>query len=177
MKNKRFSIGNSVSAIFLSLVAATALPSLAGFASASAAPVGQAVAGLPDIADLVERAGPAVVNIRTTEKMRTRGGAAAGGEDEEMQEFFRRFFGSPMPRSSEPPPNTPNTPQQPPQGPTPEEEVQRGVGSGFIISADGYVMTNAHVVEGADEVYVTLTDKREFKAKVIGADVQTDVGC
>jgi serine protease Do len=174
MKNKRFSIGNSVSAIFLSLVAATALPSLAGFASASAAPVGQAVAGLPDIADLVERAGPAVVNIRTTEKMRTRGGAAAGSEDEELQELFRRFFGQPAPRSPNTP-NTPNTPRNRRQGPTPEEEVQRGIGSGFIISADGYVMSNAHVVEGADEVYVKLTDKREFKAKVIGADVQTDV--
>ncbi|MFT5645200.1 MAG: serine protease Do, partial [Janthinobacterium sp.] len=61
--------------------------------------------------------------------------------------------------------------RQAPQG----EEVQRGIGSGFIISAEGFVLTNAHVVDGADEVYVTLTDKREFKAKVLGADVRTDV--
>ena len=61
-------------------------------------------------------------------------------------------------------------PQQPQ-----EEQVQRGVGSGFIISDDGYVMTNAHVVEGADEVTVTLTDRREFKAKVLGADKRSDV--
>ena len=56
-----------------------------------------------------------------------------------------------------------------------EEPQPRGVGSGFILSADGYVMTNAHVVDGADEVMVTLTDKREFKAKIIGADKRTDV--
>ena len=89
--------------------------------------------------------------------------------DQEMQEFFRRFFGIPMP----------NTPR--PQGPRadpqeqPEREGPRGVGSGFIISADGFVMTNAHVVDGADEVLVTLPDKREFKAKLIGADKRTDV--
>ncbi len=56
-----------------------------------------------------------------------------------------------------------------------EDEIPRGEGSGFILSADGYVMTNAHVIEGASEVYVTLTDKREFKAKVVGADERTDV--
>ena len=56
-----------------------------------------------------------------------------------------------------------------------EEEVARGVGSGFIISQDGYVLTNTHVIDGASEVYVKLTDKREFKAKVIGADKRTDV--
>jgi len=55
------------------------------------------------------------------------------------------------------------------------EERPRGLGSGFIVSQDGYVLTNAHVVDGADEVYVNLTDKREFKAKVVGADKRTDV--
>jgi serine protease Do len=59
--------------------------------------------------------------------------------------------------------------------PTPGQEIQRGIGSGFVVSADGYVLTNAHVVDGADEVYVTLTDKREFKAKVLGADARADV--
>jgi serine protease Do len=69
------------------------------------------------------------------------------------------------------PPNMPRQ-QRPDRG---EEEVPRGVGSGFIVSGDGFVMTNAHVVEGADEVIVTLTDKREFKARIVGADKRTDV--
>ncbi|MDH6590870.1 serine protease Do [Variovorax sp. TBS-050B] len=122
--------------------------------------------GLPDFADLVEQVGPAVVGIRTVEKV-TRGGG--GGEmDEEMQEFFRRFFGQPLPGNPRPGPRQ-NRPQ--PQ----EEERPRGVGSGFILSADGYVMTNAHVIEDASEILVTLTDKREFKAKLIGADKRSDV--
>lgn len=120
---------------------------------------------LPDFTDLVEQVGPAVVNIRTVE--RARANAQAGQMDEEMQEFFRRFFGVPMP-------NVPRSPNRP-NRPQPEEEQPRGVGSGFILTQDGFVMTNAHVVEGADEVIVTLTDKREFKAKIIGADKRTDV--
>jgi serine protease Do len=125
---------------------------------------------LPDFTDLVEQVGPSVVNIRTLE--RTRASAAVPGQmDEEMQEFFRRFFGQPMPnapRQPQPQPPRPNRPQ-------PDEEQPRGVGSGFILTTDGFVMTNAHVVEGADEVVVTLPDKREFKAKIIGADKRTDV--
>jgi serine protease Do len=123
------------------------------------------VRGLPDFTDLVEQVGPSVVNIRTLEKVRTTGpvGSAA---DEEMQELFRRFFGVPMP----------NAPRQAPRQNRPQEEAQpRGVGSGFILSADGLIMTNAHVVDGADEVLVTLTDKREFKARIVGADKRTDV--
>ncbi|TFV90326.1 DegQ family serine endoprotease [Oxalobacteraceae bacterium OM1] len=129
------------------------------------------VTGLPDFTELAERAGPAVVNIRTTERVRQGQQGMPGGDDEEMQEFFRRFFGIPLPRQPQPdrtPRNRRQTPQQ-------EEEVPRGVGSGFIISADGFVLTNAHVVEGADEVYVTLTDKREFKSKIVGVDKRTDV--
>jgi serine protease Do len=120
---------------------------------------------LPDFTDLVEQVGPSVVNIRTLE--RARSGAAPGAMDEEMQEFFRRFFGQPMP----------NVPRQTPRPnrPQPEEEQPRGVGSGFILTTDGFVMTNAHVVEGADEVLVTLPDKREFKAKIVGHDKRTDV--
>ncbi|MES1162670.1 MAG: trypsin-like peptidase domain-containing protein, partial [Rhizobacter sp.] len=123
--------------------------------------------GLPDFTELVEKVGPAVVGIRTTERAKS---ARGGSEiDDDMLEFFRRF-GIPMP-NQRPTPN-PRTPQQP----TPDAEPQtRGVGSGFILTPDGYVMTNAHVVEGADEVLVTLTDKREFKAKLIGADKRTDV--
>ena len=125
------------------------------------------VSGLPDFSALVEHVGPSVVNIRTTEKISNRrgGGGAALGMDEDMLEFFRRF-GVPVP-------NVPNQPQRP--GPGAEESVPSGVGSGFILTADGYVMTNAHVVEGADEVIVTLTDKREFKAKIVGSDKRTDV--
>jgi serine protease Do len=122
---------------------------------------------LPDLTELVEQVGPAVVNIRTTERARAPAVGPGGGPmDEEMQEFFRRFFGVPMP----------NTPRQ--QRPNPrggEEEAPRGVGSGFILSADGFVMTNAHVVEDASEVIVTLSDRREFKARIIGADKRTDV--
>lgn len=125
------------------------------------------VAGLPNFADLVERTGPAVVNIRTTQKVKSGQSGFPSAEDEEMQEFFRRFFGVPMPRVPGPRERGPETPQ--------EEDVPRGVGSGFIISADGYVLTNAHVVDGADDVYVTLTDKREYKAKMIGVDKRTDV--
>ena len=132
-------------------------------------PVTSAVAqvrSLPDFTDLVEQVGPSVVNIRTLEKVAAK--APAGGPgDEEMLEFFRRF-GLPIP----------NMPRQAPRQnrPQPQEEDQpRGVGSGLILSSDGLIMTNAHVVEGADEVIVTLTDKREFKAKIIGADKRSDV--
>jgi len=121
---------------------------------------------LPDFTDLVDQVGPSVVNIRTIEKVAQRGGGN-GEMDEEMQEFFRRFFGQPLPGTPRQGPR-PNRPQQ-------EEERPRGVGSGFILTGDGYVMTNAHVVEDASEVLVTLPDKREFKAKIIGADKRTDV--
>jgi serine protease Do len=128
----------------------------------------QAVRGLPDFTELVDQVGPAVVNIRTLERARTGGAAAPGAMDEEMQEFFRRFFGQPMPGVPRQAPR-PNRPQ-------PDEEQPRGVGSGFILSTDGFVMTNAHVVEGADEVLVTLPDRREFKARVVGTpDKRTDV--
>jgi serine protease Do len=123
------------------------------------------VRGLPDFADLVEQVGPSVVNIRTLEKVRS-SVPAGSSPDEEVQELFRRFFGVPMP----------NVPRQAPRQNRPPEEAQpRGVGSGFILSADGLIMTNAHVVDGADEVMVTLTDKREFKARIVGADKRTDV--
>jgi len=135
-------------------------PAPAALPSAAAA----AVRGLPDFTDLVEQVGPSVVNIRTSEKVASRGNAS--GMDEDMLEFFRRF-GVPIP-------NLPQRPQRP-QQPQAEEDQPRGVGSGFILTQDGYVMTNAHVVEGASEVIVTLTDKREFKAKIIGSDKRTDV--
>jgi len=136
--------------------------------AAPAAPVAPAVRGYPDFADLVEKANPAVVNIRTTEKVNVRqSGGIPGmpGLDEEQAEFFRRFFGIPLPTPKQQQPN--RKPQQ--------EEQNRGVGSGFVIESNGYILTNAHVVEGATTIYVTLPDKREFKAKLIGADKRTDV--
>jgi serine protease Do len=154
-----------------SLCSVSLLASLAGISAGLALPVQSASAQtrtLPDFTDLVEQVGPSVVNIRTTEKVVQRDAQGVPGE-EEMLEFFKRF-GIPVP----------NVPRQAPrQGkpqPSPQEEDQpRGVGSGFILSTDGLIMTNAHVVEGADEVLVTLTDKREFKAKIIGADKRSDV--
>ena len=145
------------------LVAALAVGATAGLVPVM--PAQAQTRTLPDFTDLVEQVGPSVVNIRTVEKVAARSGA--GGADEEMLEFFKRF-GLPMPNVPRQAPR-PNRPQ--PQ----EEEQPRGVGSGFILSSDGLIMTNAHVVEGADEVIVTLTDKREFKAKLIGADKRSDV--
>ena len=157
-----------------SQVSATALASamvvaaLAGGAmlpvTAAHAQSAAAARGLPDFTDLVDQVGPSVVNIRTLEKVSNNAGDALG-MDEDMLEFFRRF-GLPVP-------NVPR--QRAPKGGQSEEEQPRGVGSGFILTPDGYVMTNAHVVDGADEVIVTLTDKREFKAKIVGADKRTDV--
>ena len=146
--------------IALSVTCATAISALYPAQSALA----QARA-LPDFTDLVDQVGPSVVNIRTLEKVVPRT-APGGSGDEEMLEFFRRF-GLPMP----------NMPRQAPRSnrPAPEEEQPKGVGSGFIFSSDGLIMTNAHVVEGADEVLVTLTDKREFKARILGADKRSDV--
>ncbi len=131
---------------------------------AQAEGTGVAVRGLPDFTELVDRVGPSVVNIRTVERVSQ--SSPADGPDEQMLEFFRRF-GIPVPPGI--------TPRSPRQERGPDAERPRGVGSGFILSSDGYIMTNAHVVEGADEVVVTLTDKREFTAKVVGADRRTDV--
>ncbi len=110
-------------------------------------------AGLPDFSALVARVGPAVVNITTT--------AAAAGDAQQqapfdpndpLYQFFRRF-----------------------QIPVPRPLPEHGIGSGFIISPDGYILTNAHVVDNATDVNVKLTDRREFKAKVVGKDDRTDV--
>ena len=136
---------------------------------------------LPDFTDLVEIVGPSVVNIRTIDKVAVNpvagpnpnnGGPNSGGpSDEELQELFRRFFGMPPPGK----PGTPGQPRQPNRPQQQPEEQPRGVGSGFILTNDGFIMTNAHVVDGADQVIVTLTDKREFTARIVGADKRTDV--
>ena len=112
-------------------------------------------AQLPDFTDLVEKQGPAVVNISTTQSVRSPllPQVPQLQEDDPFYEFFRRFIPNPGPR----------------------EFQSQSLGSGFIISTDGYILTNAHVVEAADEITVKLNDKREFKAKVIGSDRRTDV--
>jgi serine protease Do len=127
---------------------------------------------LPDFTELVDKFGPAVVNVST--KARNVGQRQSQlDENDPMYEFFKRF----MPPDAIPKPRAPN-PNSPHKTPRSGEEPplrNLGQGSGFIFSSDGYVLTNAHVVANADEVTVTLTDKREFKAKVIGSDTRTDV--
>jgi serine protease Do len=118
------------------------------------------VRALPDFSPLVEKYGPAVVNVEVVEKQQQANGGAPGGlsPNDPFFDFFRRF-GIPGPE----------------QGPRGNQPPVRGAGSGFIVSADGYILTNTHVVANADEVTVRLTDRREFPAKVIGADERTDV--
>ncbi|MRR50064.1 MAG: DegQ family serine endoprotease [Rhodocyclaceae bacterium] len=115
--------------------------------------------GLPDFTEIVEKQGVAVVNISTSQIMRSNRAVPQFpfDEDDPAFEFFRRFM-----------------PRQMPPG-MPQNQETHSLGSGFIVSTDGYILTNAHVVDGADEVVVKFTDKREFKAKVIGADKRTDV--
>ena len=127
--------------------------------------------GLPDFTELVKESSPAVVNIRTTSS--SNGGNFGPGipgvpqldENDPMYEFFKRFF-PPGDNQQRTPPRR----QGPPGGPQP-----RGVGSGFIISPDGFVLSNHHVVAGADKVIVTMADRREFYADIIGSDQRTDV--
>lgn len=115
--------------------------------------------GLPDFSELAEKQGPAVVNISTTQIIRDQAQMMPFPFDENDPAFelFKRF----MPRV--------------PGNGSPREFENKSLGSGFVISGDGYILTNAHVVDAADEITVRLTDKREYKAKVIGADKRTDV--
>lgn len=125
---------------------------------------------LPDFTELAEKQGPAVVNISITSVVHSNGAMPFPGmpQDEELQEFFKRFGIPGMP-------GMPGVPGNPGQGPNGQDFKSQSLGSGFIISQDGYILTNAHVVSDADEVLVKLSDKREFKAKIIGADKRTDV--
>lgn len=146
--------------------AASQPPAAALVASAPAMPAQTPpptlVSGLPDFTPLVDQVGPSVVNIRVMEKV-ARNGFSGFGSGDPMEELLRRFFGI--------------RPDQLPRRGQPDDDEERptGVGSGFIISADGYIMTNAHVVKNADSLSVTLADKREFTAKVVGTDKRTDV--
>jgi len=129
----------------------------AAAALAFAGPAPAQVRGLPDFTQIVDSQGAAVVNISTTQQRQPRANPQVPQLDENdpFYEFFRRF----VPRG--------------PQGP--REFESNSLGSGFVVSPDGYILTNAHVVDQADEITVKFNDKREFKAKVIGADRRTDV--
>lgn len=135
----------------------TSLPSVPPASEAPAKPV---VTGLPDFTRLVKKEGPAVVNISTTvvhaaAEAPQVPSAAPDGNGDPLFDFFRQFMGQ--------------------GGAMPQPAPAQSLGSGFIISKDGYILTNFHVVEGGTDIRVKLTDKREFKAKVIGADKLTDL--
>ncbi len=128
-------------------------PAVAALAAAPA-PVSGRVTGLPDFSELVAENGAAVVNISVVEKAQKASNLGDSGDaDDPLSQFFRHYQ---MPAPEHAPPS-------------------HGIGSGFIISSDGYVLTNAHVVADASEVTVKLTDRREFVAKVIGVDKRSDV--
>jgi len=147
--------------IVVALACAAALGALGGklapvapLHAAAPASLGVATRTLPDFTELVSSQGPAVVNISTTQRVRASAPEMPFKPGDPMFEFFRRF-GVPAPEGRQAP--------------------RQGVGSGFIVTPDGYILTNAHVVADAAEVTVRTTDKREFRAKVIGADRRTDV--
>ncbi len=128
---------------------------LASAPPANGAPAARGqVTGLPDFSGLVEANGPAVVNISVTEKPQRAGMREPGDAEDPLSQFFHGLQPPMVPRHMPP---------------------MHGIGSGFIISPDGYVLTNAHVVADAAEVTVKLTDRREFPAKVVGVDQRSDI--
>ena len=160
----RTSVTRACASVIALLLAACSGSELPGVQQASASPAAQAAPvasptrALPDFSALVERVGPAVVNVsavRSADAAENQTpGIPPGSENDPFFEFFKRFgipFDMPQP--------SPTT----------------GLGSGFIISEDGYILTNAHVVKGATEVTVRLTDRREFKAKIVGTDTRSDI--
>lgn len=153
----RFAARSLPAAVFAMLACTVALAQNAVAPASPPAVAGRATM-LPDFTDLYERNGPAVVSIDVTQKASSRRGMPELSEDDPFYEFFRRF-GQVPPRR--------NAPERAPEA--------QAVGSGFIIGSNGEVITNAHVVDGADEVTVRLSDKREFTAKVLGADKRTDI--
>ena len=123
--------------------------------SPSVQPVAFSGGGLPSLSDLAQKVGPTVVNISTTKKVKKQipGGLQRFGRDPAFDDFFDKFF----------------------EGQGPAERPQKSLGSGFIINNDGYILTNYHVIEGADEIQVQLTDKKKFEGKVVGGDPKTDI--
>ena len=149
-------------AVVSAATTAVVLPQATAQSSAASAPAPQLVQGLPDFTNLVARVGPAVVNIEATSDGRSDADSLGGmpGNDE-IPEIFRRFFGPGM---------VPDMPRG-----MPRRGQGVSMGSGFIISADGYVLTNHHVIDDADKVAVKLSDSREFTAKVVGSDEKSDI--
>ncbi|MFC5741094.1 Do family serine endopeptidase [Dyella tabacisoli] len=148
----------------LQTLACCALVSLAA-AGGVQAQNAQAMSGLPDFTGIVQRNAPTVVHVEakyTGKRTVKKGRAAPSGpmqgapDDDAQMEMFRRFFGMPM-------------------MPSPEEQARTSLGSGFIVSSDGYILTNTHVVDGADTVTVRLQDRRTLTAKVVGSDPQYDI--
>ncbi|MYN38729.1 Do family serine endopeptidase [Duganella sp. FT109W] len=154
-------VGGAVAVKQSAAVAAATVPVAAVAASAAPAPVGAPAISLPDFSSIVTQNGPAVVNINVTGSTKTafdpdaQQGRGDPYADDPFYEFFRRFQGQQRGQQRQAP--------------------SHGLGSGFIISPDGIILTNAHVVRDASEVVVKLTDRREFRAKVLGSDPQSDV--
>jgi serine protease Do len=146
---KGISAGFAPIAATVAVALATVIASLPAHAGALA---------LPDFSDLVEQDGPAVVNIEAVHEGGKHKHATATIDDEQMPEILKHFFG-----------------EQGIPAPLPDEDEGTAIGSGFLISADGKILTNRHVVDGADRVVVHLADRREFTAKVIGSDAMSDV--
>jgi serine protease Do len=171
MSNPRFDF-RLVSAVFAMAFMSACAPQSSTAAAApqpvaeprisSGPPPAPLVRGLPDFTGLVAAVGPAVVNVKVVERAsntRASGSSPFGGADDPFGDFFRRFG---IPRDS-----IPNVPRNAPP--------RQGEGSGFFVTSDGYLLTNAHVVDNASKITITLTDRREFAAKVIGIDEATDV--
>jgi serine protease Do len=170
-------------AVVSAATTAVVLPQATAQSQPAVAPAPQLVQGLPDFTTLVATVGPGVVNVEASyDGSKARAAAAADegdgndgndGDDDrrgfpgegDMPEIFRRFFGPDMPFNGAPFNGMPQ----------PRERRGTSLGSGFIVSGDGYVLTNAHVVDGADKVTVKLSDSREFKAKVVGTDAKSDI--
>jgi serine protease Do len=121
--------------------------------ASNSAPVVTATQGLPNFASLAKKLGPSVVNVSTT-AVRKASEEGSGFGNDQMDQFFQRFFGGPLPR---------------------EPQRRRGLGSGFIIDKNGTILTNYHVVDGAQKIVVTLDDGKNYDAKVLGKDQKTDI--
>ncbi len=150
-------------------VAGAALAAMLAFGPVAGPAAAQsASAAMPDFTQVVEQTEASVVNIRTTETVRVGNRMGPGGND--PYEMFRWFFG---PDFMPPMPGKPRGEREPaePQ----ERTIPRGVGSGFVISDDGFILTNNHVIAGSSDIFVTLTDGKEYKANVVGTDERTDL--
>ncbi len=163
-------IKRAVAGVAAGLILAVAAPMGAAAQAQVQAPA--AVAGLPDFTAIVAETEGSVVNIRTTEAVPVR--RSPLGPDADPSDLFRWFFGPDFMPPGMQQPKPPRGQQRTPTPPA-ERTVPRGIGSGFIISDDGYILTNNHVVDKSNGIFVTMTDGKEYKAKVIGKDARTDI--